>query len=385
LTSKYLFDLFLFRHVDNHQFTLGRLCLLRFILVFPCELGIKVIRWLKSKIGGFFFSTNIFIVLIISLLLCFGSGGLYAQEIKKEVVYSQHKALPCYNLKKVGNTSIFQGNRKDSKYFEGWYFKMVSADGSDIISVIPGISLSEDGKEQHAFIQVINGVNARTRYYSFPIDDFSFSKKRFEIKIADNYFSKDMIILDLNDSISSITGKVEMSDHIKYKSGRLMNPGIMGWYRFVPFMECYHGVVSLTHFLKGKLILNDKIHDFADGKGYIEKDWGSSMPSSWIWIQSNHFNETNSSFMLSVANVPWAGKSFTGFLGFFYHDNQIFHFATYRNTEIKIEKVDEDVLIINIKNRKNRFIIQVKSNNAGMLQAPKTEVHLRSHDKTSFK
>jgi hypothetical protein len=307
---------------------------------------------------------------LFALFLFVGLRPAQAQELKKPVNFSEHKMMPCYNLKKVGNTTIFQGNKKHKKYFEGWYFKMVSADGSDIISVIPGISLSHDGSEQHAFVQVINGVTAQTSYYSFPIEEFSFSKKQFEIKVGDNYFSESMIVLDLKDSSSFVSGKVEMANNVAYKSGRLMNPGIMGWYRFVPFMECYHGVVSLTHQLSGALTIDSTQHEFTGGKGYIEKDWGSSMPSSWIWMQSNHFSDTTSSFMLSIADIPWLGKSFTGFLGFFLHDNELYHFSTYRNTELHIEGLDSDGLTIKIENRKNSFLIRVKSNNAGMLKAP---------------
>ncbi|MFA6702917.1 MAG: hypothetical protein WCS06_09695 [Dysgonamonadaceae bacterium] len=151
---------------------------------------------------------------------------------------------------------------------------MVANDGSSILSLIPGISLSKDGKEQHAFIQIINGITAKTNYYSFPIEEFSFSKKEFAIKIADNYFSKDSIIINIKDDNSIVSGKIKMFNQVKYKSDRLINTGIMGWYRFVPFMECYHGVVSLTHSLKGKLIINNEVHDFKNGRGYIEKDWG---------------------------------------------------------------------------------------------------------------
>ncbi|MCF8331853.1 MAG: hypothetical protein K9H84_05320, partial [Bacteroidales bacterium] len=282
----------------------------------------------------------------------------------------QHKVLPFYTLKKIGNTAIFQGNQKKRNYFEGWYFKMVSEDGSDIISVIPGISLSKDGREKHAFVQLINGVTAQTSYYSFPVEEFSFSKEQFEIKIGNNYFSKDRIILDLKDSSSHLSGKVEMFGSVDYVSGRLMYPGIMGWYRFVPFMECYHGVVSVTNSLKGELIINGKEYDFNSGKGYIEKDWGSSMPSSWIWMQSNHFSNTKTSFMLSIADIPWRGKSFTGFLGFLYRDNQFYHFATYRNTNLQLEVCDSNMVKIKIENRKNDFTITAKSNSTGLLKAP---------------
>lgn len=307
---------------------------------------------------------------LIYMLLTFITISIHAQELKKGIQYTQHKYIPFYNLSKAGNTIIFQGNKKKKNYFEGWYFKMVANDGSSIFSVIPGISLSSDGKEQHAFIQIINGITAQTTYYSFPIKEFSFSKKEFAIKIADSYFSLDSIIIDIKDDNSIVSGKITMTNYVEYKSDRLLNIGVMGPYRFVPFMECYHGVASLTHGLKGKLIIDNEVHDFNGGRGYIEKDWGSSMPSAWIWMQSNNFNDINSSFMLSIADVPWLGKSFIGFLGFFYQNNKIHHFATYRNTKLQLEIVDPKQLMIKIKNRKNTFIISARSNNAGILKAP---------------
>lgn len=307
---------------------------------------------------------------LLGMFLSVTAIAVQAQELKKQTNYTDHKFIPFYNFKKAGNTIIFQGNKKKKNYFEGWYFKMVANDGSSILSLIPGISLSSDGKEQHAFIQIINGITAETSYYSFPIEEFSFSKKEFAIRIADSYFSKDSIIIDVKDENSIISGKITMFDQVEYTSDRLLNAGIMGWYRFVPFMECYHGVASLTHSLNGKLIVNNEVHDFTGGKGYIEKDWGSSMPSSWIWMQSNNFSDENSSFMLSIADIPWLKKSFTGFLGFFYHNNKIHHFATYRPTKLQLEIADSSELKIKIENKKNTFIINARSNNAGILKAP---------------
>jgi len=307
---------------------------------------------------------------LVCVLLCIATSVLRAQELKKEIQYVQHKYLPFYNLKKTFNTTIFQGNKRRRNYFEGWYFKMVSQDGTSILSIIPGISLSSDGQEQHAFIQTINGITAETNYYSFPIEEFSFSRKDFAIKIGNNYFSKDSIELNLKDNDSVVSGKIKMSNTVAYESGRLLNPGIMGWYRFVPFMECYHGVVSLTHELNGKLTVNNNDYVFDEGKGYIEKDWGSSMPSSWIWMQSNNFTHAGSSFMLSIANIPWQKKSFTGFLGFFYHNNKIHHFATYRPTKLNLEIDDSNELKIHIENRKNAFVLNVRSNRTGLLKAP---------------
>ncbi len=307
---------------------------------------------------------------LLCMFLSFFTISNQAQDLKKEIKYADHKFIPLYNFKKASNTTIFQGNKKKENYFEGWYFKMVANDGSSILSIIPGISLSADGKEKHAFIQIIDGITAQTSYYSYPIDEFSFSKKEFAIKIADSYFSKDSIVIDVKDGNSMVSGKITMTNRVEYTSDRFINTGIMGPYRFVPFMECYHGVVSLTHSLSGKLIINNEVHEFNGGRGYIEKDWGSSMPSAWIWMQSNNFDDKNSSFMLSIADIPWLGKSFTGFLGFFYHDNKIHHFSTYRSTKLQLENTGPNQLKIRIENRKNIFIIDARSNNTGILKAP---------------
>ena len=66
----------------------------------------------------------------------------------------------------------------------------------------------------------------------------------------------------------------------------------MGWYSFVPFMECKHGIVSVNHDLSGILNVNDEVLISDGGKGYIEKDWGTSFPEAWIWMQSNNFQKT---------------------------------------------------------------------------------------------
>ena len=47
----------------------------------------------------------------------------------------------------------------------------------------------------------------------------------------------------------------------------------MGWYGYMPFMECYHGILSMHHTISGELIYNDKTIDFNEGIGYTAKDW----------------------------------------------------------------------------------------------------------------
>jgi tocopherol cyclase len=309
-------------------------------------------------------------LILFFLCCCLGVNPISAQYLNKEINFSKHKWLVGYGLKKMQHPEIFQGNKKKKQYFEGWYFKMVSADGSSILSIIPGIALSHNGKEQHAFVQVIDGKTAKTTYYSYPIEDFAFSKNEFAFRIGQNYFSANKVILHLNSDSSSVSGEILMHNQVKLNSRKILNAGIMGGYRFVPFMECYHGVVNLTNQLEGSLIINGKEHNFSKGLGYIEKDWGSSMPSAWIWMQSNHFSKENSSFMLSIANVPWLRKSFTGFLGFFLYDGIIYRFATYTHAKLSLEESGLNSIKITIRDRKYSYSVKANRNRAALLRAP---------------
>jgi hypothetical protein len=253
-----------------------------------------------------------------------------------------------YGPKQLWNPEYFQGYNKKHNYFEGWYFKMVSADGKHRYAFIPGISLGDDS---HAFVQVIDGQTGDTQYHRYNLEDFYYSSSRFAVWVGPNFFSADSFFVDLGKDDKIILGKGVISKRIEYPI-KLLSPGIMGWYRFVPFMECFHGVVSIDHKLLGSFLINNKVVSFDGGKGYIEKDWGKSMPSAWIWTQSNTFNDdSNASFMLSIANIPWIGKSFTGFLGFISVDNKLYRFTTYTGAKVTKLTRNEDSIEVIIKSK----------------------------------
>jgi len=249
-----------------------------------------------------------------------------------------------YGAKSLWNPQWFQGYDKQHSYFEGWYFKMVSADGEHRFAFIPGVSL---GKNTHAFVQFIDGQTGKTQYFRFNINDFYYSSNRFAVWVGPNFFSADSFFVDLGRGDKKIIGKGIISNRVEYPV-RPLSPGIMGWYRFVPFMECFHGVVSIDHKISGNLLINNKLISLENGKGYIEKDWGKSMPSAWIWTQSNTFDDgSNTSFMLSIANIPWIGRSFTGFLGFLWVNEILYRFATYTGAKVeKLNRTDDRIEVV---------------------------------------
>ena len=102
---------------------------------------------------------------------------------------------------------VFQGNLGSKKYFEGWYFKNVSADLESVWSLIPGISLSKEGN--HAFIQVIDGISCRTEYISYPIEQFTYDRKSLYVKIGDSVFTRDHASINIDDEKIPKTGSLQ--------------------------------------------------------------------------------------------------------------------------------------------------------------------------------
>jgi tocopherol cyclase len=219
----------------------------------------------------------------------------------------------------------FHGWGLTRRYFEGWYYKMVSPDGAQAYAVIPGISHGADG-QSHAFIQVMDGTRCRAVYHRFEVQEFQPSAHTFELRLGRNYFSKDRLQLHLPD----FQADIHMSGLSAWPK-MLGAPGIMGWYSFVPFMQCFHGIVSMDHRLEGYMSGPEAGRtEFSGGKGYMEKDWGRSFPKAYVWMQCNHFvGMERSSLIASVAHIPWLGSYFIGFISGFLLEGRLFKFATY--------------------------------------------------------
>jgi len=253
---------------------------------------------------------------------------------------------PIRRLRAQWYPDEYHGWGRTHRYFEGWYFKIVSPDERYALAFIPGISMGADGA-QHAFVQIMDGKACQAYYHRFEVADFQPAQGVFEVSVGNNFFSAQKINLDL----PGISGEIRFRNSTPWPK-MLGAPGIMGWYSFVPFMECNHGVVSLHHELEGNLQITQPdgsrvTVNFTGGKGYIEKDWGSSFPRAYVWMQTNHFNTCDrASLLASVAHIPWLRSHFIGFISGFWLDGRLFKFATYTGAKKHLEINDETVTFI---------------------------------------
>lgn len=270
------------------------------------------------------------------------------------------------NLYLIRNPEVFQGEkflRNNKNYFEGWYFKNTNNESS--ISFIPGINIDEEGKK--AFIQII--TNEISYFVNYNIKDFEFNLNPFYIKIKNNLFSREGIKVDIKDKNLNICGELKYLNSKNIEKS-ILSPNIMGPFSYIPFMECNHAILSMKNNVLGFIEINGKKMEFNNTSGYIEKDWGSSFPKSYIWCQGNDFSKSNSSFMMSIADIPFKIFNFRGIICDLLIDDTEFKFTTYNNA--KLIKYDIDKNNFDIILKKDNYYLNVKSmySNGSKLYAP---------------
>jgi hypothetical protein len=265
--------------------------------------------------------------------------------------------------------AMYHGHGKRAPFFEGWYYKLVSADEQHRYAVIPGVMLGENG---HAFIQVLNGSSGASTYHRFPLEKFWASRQDFEVRIGSSRFTVDGLTLQVDSSKDSIHGDLQFEGILPWPVS-WTSPGIMGWYAWVPFMETYHGVLSLDHRIEGKLEIGGQAVDFSGGRGYIEKDWGQAFPEAYVWFQSNHFETPETSITASVAIIPWLGSAFRGFIVGLWHQGQLYRMATYTKAKIKELEISDVRVRWALQDKHYTLEMTATREQGGLLRGPSRE------------
>ena len=280
------------------------------------------------------------------------------------VFYDKRKKLIAQKVRGIWNPELYHGWGKEKRFFEGWYYKIVSKDEKNAFAFIPGVAMDEIGNKQ-AFIQILDGKNSTSEYIKFPFESFKANPNKHVIEIEKNRFTTHSVDLDLQNIKGSL-----MFLNVTPWSSSFFSPGIMGPFSFVPFMECYHGILSMDHSIKGELLVNGKKVDFTSGRGYNEKDWGHSFPIGYVWMQSNHFSESKISFKCSIAKIPFKVLSFNGFIAGLWIKNKLIEFTTYNFSKVKKCKINERQVEIIIENPKYILKILVYRSKTATLAAP---------------
>ena len=288
---------------------------------------------------------------------------------------------PVAFFRGVRHPEAFHGTGIRNNFFEGWYIKLATPDLSQRWAVLPGIfrGLKTDAaagtSRDEAFVQILDGSTGRSWFHTFNADEFVAATDRFDVRVGGNHFDATGVTLDL----PQLKGRIDYATPMQPWPVTLASPGIMGWYGLVPFMECFHGVVSFGHGLTGTLKVEGKSQSFKGGRGYIEKDWGKAFPAGYVWMHSNHLTgDADASLVASVAIIPWVGRAFRGFIVGFRHHGKLHKWTTYNGSHEELLSITDSQVRWALHGPDGRLELTADRVRGGLLHAPlRTAMHQR--------
>lgn len=277
----------------------------------------------------------------------------------------------------IRRPEAFHGHGVRRGFFEGWYVKLVDPHQQARWAIIPGVFRGRDGDivTDEAFVQVLDGATGRSWYHRYDADDFVASGQDFDVRVGPNHFSSEGVRLDL----PGLRGEVAFTSEFDPWPVTWRRPGIMGPYAWVPLMECYHGVVSFGHDLRGALDVEGTRQDLTGGRGYIEKDWGRAFPAGYVWMHSNHLDGApEASLVASVAIIPWMRSSFRGFIVGLRLGRRLHSWATYNGSKERSLEIDDTHVTWSIEGPSGLLELSAERVRGGLLHAPiRTRMHER--------
>ncbi len=235
------------------------------------------------------------------------------------------------------------------RYFCGWYFRCQS--DTQTLAIIPSYHKATDGNSCE--IQFVTDTDAFP--VPFPYSDFV--KTGSSVKIADNYFSSEGIVLNIQNASLSVHGNIRFGPFTEIQYD------IMGPFRFVPFMQCRHSVYSMRHCVNGNVSINGVSYSFQNAVGYIEGDRGRSFPRDYVWTQASF---PDGALMLSIADIPFGTFRFTGVIGVVLLQGKEYRIATYLGA--KAVNISSEEIIVRQGN--DTFIVKPQDFSGYPLHAP---------------
>ncbi|PMB84107.1 tocopherol cyclase family protein [Dolosicoccus paucivorans] len=266
---------------------------------------------------------------------------------------------------------------KRKHYFEGWYYKLVSADEKTVVAIIPSFAIDKGQitYDLQLFIskRLTDGFEHDVHHLTFSSDQVILSqpKEPMKVQYGKNRFTKESVHLNIQTTDLSLEGSLQLNQLETLNKTRWM-PNIMGPFSYLSFMECFHDIGAMDALIEGELQLQGESIDFTNGRAHLEKDWGSSFPKYYIWLQSNHFTTRPRSLFFSWAHIPLGPFWFNGFICHLWTGKEHLRFATYNGTKCHVEVTDPTHVKITLTKGQHQLIIKAHQTGGSVdLKAPK--------------
>lgn len=214
--------------------------------------------------------------------------------------------------------------------FEDWYFRIIDEKGEHLITF--DIRITKRGRGLEGILQVERTTGTERVVSTCSLQKIVIHDKL--IRIDKSQLGLDKIMLDIDEPGLKIQGELELSHTIDLRKS-FWQPGLMGVYKWIPFLEFYEEILSLRSVTVGSVMINDEIYSLDAGNCYIQKQWGEHFPNVWLWAQGSQFaKHKDLSIALGVARLKIFFNYYTAFAIPIHYDGYTEIFANYNGGHI---------------------------------------------------
>jgi hypothetical protein len=232
-------------------------------------------------------------------------------------------------------------NKKQSNYFEGWYFRY-----TDTINYAIIFAITKNEKDPHAFLQVFNETMQKCIYKKYDLSLFSYTNDT--VHIGNNHLSLNSVYINVDD----FTLDLSLNDNT------LLKNSAMGYLSKAP-LDCFQEIVLLEGRAQGYINKTN-----TKGKTYIEKTYGNKFPKKWIWLQSNH-SKNNSQISFSMGYIPFLFTLQKGWLLVIKFQDKTLQFHSLKGATLQYN--DRQIIVTSLS---YKVVIDYKQNSCIELVGP---------------
>jgi len=234
-----------------------------------------------------------------------------------------------------------KGKFKKRNFFEGWFHKIYSAKHQTSFVIIYGYTTG-NYYDKFGFIQFLI-PNKNVEIYYFSKNEISYNPKNHSVQMGSNILSLKEIKINLKD----IYMDLNISDNLPISSFK----NSMGYAYFIPTLPCYHSILNKSHLISGEINLFNNKYLLDNDLGYMEKNWGTSFPEKYFWIQAVEPNNPNVSLLFSQAEIKWMGKSFIKHVGHLRLNGEELDLRTLTLFNVSYDNTNPENITITIKSK----------------------------------
>lgn len=190
-------------------------------------------------------------------------------------------------------------------WYEWWYYKVVVPGTDEAFYFVYGVVNPWDKEHTKAGTRAVLSMGSFGDHEiwgkHYPVSAFAASYSTTDVKVGDEGHATAGHIV--GKIVDPVKGEVSWDLRLKKRWGF----EAMGWGTYVKgISNIYWYPVQADAVMSGEIVYKGKRIVIEDAPAYQDRNWGRSLPDWWVWICSNHFENSPGTTLALGGGRPYA-------------------------------------------------------------------------------